>query len=870
MALSQMMQHYLQMKEKYKDCILFYRLGDFYEMFYEDAVETSKLLDLTLTGKDCGEKERAPMCGIPYHAAEGYLAKLVSFGKKVAICEQISDPKAAGRGLVERDVVRVVSAGTVIEEGFLDERANNYIACVYKTEETVALAWTDITTGEFLAEEFCGANAAMEAVEQLMKISAVEIICNEEMLLASKDVKEIRHGLLPAFSCYLPWAFNVKHGEKNLIEQFKTRSLAGYGIATNNAIISAAGALIEYLRETQKHALANITSIKTVNKEKYMELDTIAIRNLELLKNNAENKKYGSLLWLLDKTQTGMGARLLNRMILSPLKDVALIEERQNGVEELFNASVVRAGIAETLDSIGDLERLIGKISNHNFNPKNCVALGVALAALPSVKFQLTGFSSPILREIHDGILDMSELAQLLDNAIDKDAPAMMKDGGYIKAGFHKELDELRNMNKNAKEVIEQIAIRERERTGIKTLKTGYNRVFGYYIEISNSFKDQAPAEYIRKQTLTTGERYITEELKQFEEKVLSSGEKALKIEEQIYEGLMQILTEKIDDLQQIAEKLALLDCLVSLATVAKERKYVRPQMSQSGAPLNIVEGRHPVVEAISKERFIPNDTNLDNGENRCAVITGPNMAGKSTYMRQVALIVLMAHIGSFVPAKKAEIPITDRIFTRVGASDNLIFDQSTFMVEMTEVATILLRATQNSLLILDEVGRGTSTYDGLSIAWSVIEFLVGRIRAKTLFSTHYHELTELENTMEGIKNYRVTVRELNGSIVFLRKIVRGGTNKSFGIEVAGLAGVPEEVTKRAKSILKALEKNDLAAGKKQIEFEEERIEKGEQREQRALCEVEKILEETDVDTLSPLQALLLLSDLKGKIGSEN
>ena len=867
MALSQMMQHYLQMKEKYKDCILFYRLGDFYEMFFEDAVETSKLLDLTLTGRDCGEKERAPMCGIPYHAAEGYLAKLVSLGKKVAICEQVTDPKTAGRGLVEREVVRVVSAGTVIEEGFLDEKTNNYIACAYKAGEFVALAWTDITTGEFLAEEFCGENAPLEAVEQLMKISAVEIICNEEMLLASKSVKEIRHGLLPAFSCYLPWAFNVKHAEKNLIEQFKTRSLAGYGISSKENIISAAGALIEYLRETQKHALANITSIKTVNRESYMELDTIAIRNLELLKNNAENKKYGSLLWLLDKTKTGMGARLLNRLVLSPLKNVEQIEKRQNGVEELYNASVVRAGIAETLQSIGDLERLIGKISNRNFTPRNCVALGVALAALPAVKFQLTGFSSAILQEIHDGILDMHALAELLDAAIDKDAPALMKDGGYIKKGFHAELDELRDMNKNAKDVIEQIAVRERERTGIKTLKTGYNRVFGYYIEISNSFKDQAPAEYIRKQTLTTGERYITEELKEFEEKVLTSSEKALKIEEQIYGELMQILTEKIDDLQKIAEKLALLDCLVSLATVAKERRYVRPQMLEGGAPLHILEGRHPVVEAISKERFVPNDTDLDNGDNRCAVITGPNMAGKSTYMRQVALIALMAHIGSFVPAKKAEIPIIDRIFTRVGASDNLIFDQSTFMVEMTEVASILLRATKNSLLILDEVGRGTSTYDGLSIAWSVIEFLVERIRAKTLFSTHYHELTELENTMEGIKNYRVTVRELNGSIVFLRKIVRGGTNKSFGIEVAALAGVPQEVTKRAKSILKALEKNDLAAGKKELVFEDESVD---EKKDRPLCEVEKILLDTNVDTLSPLQALMLLSDLKEKIGSEN
>ena len=861
-----MMQHYIGMKEKYKDCVLFYRLGDFYEMFFEDAVEVSKLLDLTLTGKDCGLEERAPMCGIPYHAADGYVAKLVALGKKVAICEQISDPKQAGRGLVERDVVRIVSAGTVIEEDFLDEGRNNYIACAFKTDESVTLAWTDITTGEFLTEEFLGANAIEEAIGKLLNLSVAEIICNEDMLLASKGVKEVTHNLLPPFSCYVPWAFNVKHAEKNLLEQFNALSLAAYGIAAKENMIAASGALIEYLRESQKHALKNISSVKVVQRDKYMELDNIAVRNLELIKNNAENKKYGSLLWVLDKTKTGMGARLLNRMVLSPLKDLEEIAYRQNGVEELVNAAVVRVGLSETLKTIGDVERLAGKISNGNFNPKNCLALAGALNALPSVKFQLSGFSSAILRDIDENILDMKELADLLTAAIDEEASAMMKDGGYIRAGFHKELDELRNIKEINEKTIKEIEVRERERTGIKTLKTGFNRVFGYYIEVSNSFKDKVPPEYIRKQTLTTGERYITEELKMLEERVLTSGERALYIESQIYAEIMQILIDKIDDLQTIASALALLDCLVSFATVAKERRYVRPKVVESGNPLKITDGRHPVVEAISKERFVPNDTLLDNGENRCAIITGPNMAGKSTYMRQIALIVLMAQIGSFVPAKAAEIPLTDRIFTRVGASDNLIFDQSTFMVEMTEVASILLRATKDSLLVLDEVGRGTSTYDGLSIAWSVIEFLAEKIRAKTLFSTHYHELTELENTLDGVKNYKITVKELNGAVVFLRKIARGGANRSFGIEVAALAGVPKEVTVRAKSILKALEKNDLLGKKKKITDMEISVEE----EKRPLSEVEKILAETDINTLSPLQAFMLLGDLKDKIEAEN
>ncbi len=862
MALSQMMQHYLDVKEKYKDCVVFYRLGDFYEMFFDDAVRVSALLDLTLTGRDCGLAERAPMCGIPFHAADSYIAKLVALGERVAICEQMTDPKAS-KGLVEREVVRVVSAGTVIEEEMLKEGQNNYIACLFKAGESVAVAWTDITTGEFFAEEFQGANSVEDALGHLVNLSVAEVICNEDALLATKDKKEVKHGLLPAFSCYLPWAFNVKHAEKNLLEQFHALSLGAYGLSGKENMIAAAGALLEYLKETQKRSLSVISNIKILQKDGAMTLDSIAVRNLELIKNNADGREYGSLLWTLDKTKTAMGKRLLNRILLAPLQSVSEINYRQDGVEELVNASVVRVGLSELLREVKDVERISGKISNGNMFPKDCVALAKSLRVLPSVRFQLTGFTSKIVKDIEEGLPDVHEITELLSSAIVDNPPAFMKDGGYIREGFHPELDELRRLRGSGEQVLKEIEEREKERTGIKTLKIRNNRVFGYYIEVSNSFKDKVPEEYIRRQTLTTGERYITEELKRLEDKILSSEGKALEVEERIYKQILGVLTENIESFKKIAAALALLDCLVSFATVAKEYRYTRPQMTESGSPLQITEGRHPVVERISKERFVPNDTLLDNGENSCVIITGPNMAGKSTYMRQVALITVLAHIGSFVPAKQASIPVTDRIFTRVGASDNLIFDQSTFMVEMTEVAGILLNATKNSLLILDEVGRGTSTYDGLSIAWSVIEYLVQNIRAKTLFSTHYHELTELENSLAGVKNYKVTVKELNGIVVFLRKIARGGANRSFGIEVAALAGVPKEVTARAKSILKALEKNDIARGKVRVEPADD------EPQERQLTEVEKLIAEVDINTLSPMQAFLMLSDLKERLGEE-
>lgn len=852
-----MMRHYLEIKDQYKDCVVFYRLGDFYEMFFEDALEVSRLLDLTLTGRDCGLEERAPMCGIPYHAADNYIAKLVALGKKVAICEQLSDP-AASKGMVERDVIRVVSSGTLIEDALLHEKKNNYIVCAYKEGANCALAWTDITTGEFCAAAFGGEKGLGDLLEYMVKLSPAEVIVNEEFLLESKDSAAVRGGSLPAFSCYVPWAFGRNRAEKNLCEQLGTKTLEPFGIAEKPEAVSAAGALIEYLRETQKHALKNIDSLRFVNDEKTMMLDSAAIRNLELVKTLADGKRKGSLLWLLDDTKTAMGARLMHSLILNPLQSREDILYRLAGVEELFNATVIRIGIADTLKEIRDIERIAGKISNNNLTPRDCEGLGVSLAVIPNLKFQLSGFTSDVLREVGAGLGDFTALADLLKRAFIPNPPVNVKEGGYIAEGYSKELDELRDMHRNGAQRIADLEAREREETGIKNLKIKYNRVFGYGIEVTNSFKDKVPYHYQRRQTLANAERYVTDELKEIEERIMSSAEKSLATEVALFEQVKGILSENIGRLKRLASSVALLDCLVSFAAVSKERVYCKPVIVGAGGALVVKDGRHPVVEALSKERFVPNDIDLDGKETRTMVITGPNMAGKSTYMRQIALIVLMAHIGCFVPARTAQIPVIDRIFTRVGASDNLILDQSTFMVEMTEVASIIMNATPDSLLILDEVGRGTSTYDGLSIAWSVLEYLTERIRAKTLFATHYHELTELEGKIEGIKNYKVTVKEAAGTVIFLRKIMRGGANKSFGIEVAKLAGIPSAVTSRAKEILKKLEKNDIArTAIETVSAEGECLHES---------EAEKILRELDFDNLTPMQAFHILSDLAEKV----
>lgn len=858
MGLSPMMSHYLSVKERYKDCVIFYRLGDFYEMFFEDAVRVSEILGLTLTGRDCGLEERAPMCGVPYHAADNYIAKLVAHGEKVAICEQLEDP-ATAKGMVDRDVIRVVTAGTVIDDASLDEKENNYIASVYMDGKDIAVAWADITTGELSATDFSGAEALKNAISTLVNLHVREVICNDEMLFASKNCVEVTRGVLPKFSSYLAWTFGFSAAEKCLKEQLKAQSLDAFSINGKTNAICAIGALLQYLKETQMHSLSNIDNVKYVTQSGYMQLDTTAIRNLEIVKTLSEGKKYGSLLWLLDKTSTAMGARLLLNTIVKPLRDKAKIDYRLDGVTELFNATVVRVGIIELLKQIKDIERLTGKISNNVIMPVDCLALARSIQVIPNIVFRLSGFSSKVLNDVSHGLIDLSEIADYINAAItDEDTPTTLKEGGYIKPGFNAELDELRNIKKSSTDILLQIETRERDATGIKNLKIRYNRVFGYYIEVTKSFKDLVPTHYQRRQTLANAERFTTDELKELEEKILTSEERALKIEAALYEALKAKLLSEINAFKSISANIAKLDVLTSFAEVAKNNKYVRPQIVESGEPMIIKDGRHPVVEKISKEKFIPNDTYLDEDENRTMIITGPNMAGKSTYMRQNAIIAIMAHIGCYVPASSAQIPLIDRIFTRVGASDNLIFDQSTFMIEMIEVASILQNATKDSLLILDEVGRGTSTYDGLSIAWAVIEHITQKIGAKTLFATHYHELLELEEKLSGIKNYKISVKEYGGKIIFTRKIMRGGANRSFGIEVASLAGVPQCVTSRAKSILKAIESGE-ATFNNSCDGEEVVAEV-------KTSEVESIIKGLDLNNLSPMQALMILSDLKEKV----
>jgi len=858
MALSPMMRHYFQVKEKYQDCIIFYRLGDFYEMFFDDAVKASAILDLTLTGRDCGLEERAPMCGVPHHAADIYISKLVAQGQKVAICEQLTE--ATGKGMVERDVVKIVTAGTVINDELIDDKSNNFISSVYIEKDVVAISWADITTGEFYTRSFTGAEKFSELQNVLTKISPAEIIANNNAVELFVDAPLIKFGVLPKFNGYVESAFSEITARKRLEEQFNVLSFDSFGLKDGDGTINASGALISYLKETQKHALININSITLENPKEFMMLDSTAIRNLELVKTLRDGKRYGSLLWLIDKTRTSMGARRLQSWVLSPLGDKEKIEYRLKGVESFYSSTVIRQSLTDLLGCVRDIGRISGKISNNNLTPKDCVALRKSLEVLPSVKCQLAGLDSKFCSDIIYKLGDFSEIVNLLNASIDEDtAQNNLKDGGFIKKGFNSELDELRELGENGKKFIVEMENREREKTKIRNLRISYNRVFGYYIEVTNSFKELVPYEYQRRQTLANAERYITEELKELEYKILSAEEKFAKLESQIFNEIKGVLTNNIALLKECADAIADLDALLSLATVARENSFVKPTILSSYERLNIVGGRHPVVEAISKERFVANDTLMDNNENRTLIITGPNMAGKSTYMRQVALISLLAHIGSFVPAKEAEIPVVDRIFTRIGASDSLISDQSTFMVEMSEMANIIANATDKSLLILDEIGRGTSTYDGLSIAWAIVEYLNNKVHAKTLFATHYHELTELEGKLEGIKNYKVTVKEMQGGIVFMRKIMRGSANRSFGIEVAQLAGVNKEVTARAKSILKELENNDINNSSRKIAINEE-VNIPE------LSEVERIIKDLDVNTLSPMNAFNILIDLSEKL----
>ncbi len=866
MALSPMMRHHQAVKEEYPDCIVFYRLGDFYEMFFDDAVTASAILDLTLTGRDCGLEERAPMCGVPYHAAEGYIAKLVQAGKKVAVCEQLSDP-ATTKGMVERGVVRVVSAGTLTDDTQLNEKENNFISMVFGDEKGIGLAWADITTGEFFVTEFYGEEKIYDLIDRLTRLNPAEVFANYQICNAVADLPAVKHHVLPNFQTYRDAQFAISKAEAKLKKQFEVLSLFGMIPEGRNYAVQAAGALVFLLEETQKRELKNIREVHFEDKGDGLVLDYNAIRNLELVQTMRDGKRYGSVLWLLDKTKTGMGARKLASWLTKPLNDVADIEHRQSGVEELTKSTLMRQGMAELLSSVKDLSRLSGRVANNNISPRDALALGKSLSVLPSLKFQLATMQSPAMAQISANLCDLGDVERLLLSAINpENTPTVVSGGGFIADGFSAELDELKNVSKNGKTLLDELERHEREKTGIKNLKIAYNRVFGYYLEVTNSYKELVPYYYQRKQTTVNAERYITEDLKILEDKILSAQEKSVTLEIALFEEIKRNLLEKLPDINRVSDALATLDCLLSLATVAKENRYVKPEILPQGEELSIIGGRHPVVEAVSKDPFIANDTYLNADTDRTMIITGPNMAGKSTYMRQVALIAILAHMGSFVPAKVAKIPILDKIYTRVGASDNLILDQSTFMVEMSEVAAILRGSTQNSLLILDEVGRGTSTYDGLSIAWAVVEHITKFVRARTLFATHYHELTEIEGALDGVKNYKITVKEMNQTVVFLRKIARGGANKSFGVEVASLAGVPEEVTKRAKEILKSLEK-------KKLKVEDAPAVSYEQEETFGISSVEQdvlnALADTDPSLLTPLQALTFLDSLVNKLKSE-
>ena len=863
MKYSPMMENYLLLKEKYKDCIIFYRLGDFYEMFFEDAERASKMLDLTLTGRDCGSGQRAPMCGVPYHAADIYISKLVSFGEKVAICEQVEG--TTENGVMNREIVRIVTAGTITNNELIDDKNNNFLLSVYLNKNNCAISWVDITTGEFFTKNFT-VDIYNALFNDLVKISPAEIIGNEEAVKILNDSPLVKQGIIPKVSYFVESEFNLESAKRVLEKHFKVATISSLNLDDFSDSVRTSGALISYLIETQKNALVNINEIRVESDAETLMMDLNTVRNLELIKTIRDGKRYGSLLWLLDKTKTSMGARKLQKWILSPLNSIDGINYRLDGVEAFFSNTLIRHSISSLLSEVRDIGRITGKISNGNVMPKDCISLKYSLETLPNIKFQLSGITSDIVFDIYSSIGDFFELTKLLSDAICDDDVFDKNNPKYIKSGFNKELDDLRHLFKNGRSAISALEAREREKTGIKNLKISYNRVFGYYIEVTNSFKDKIPYDYIRRQTLANAERFITEELKILEEEILNAEDKAFRLELELYERIKGVLSQNVEKLQKVSDAIATLDVLISLATVARDENYVKPTILKEGNPLKIIDGRHPVVQKTSKQRFVPNDTLLDQEENKTMIITGPNMAGKSTYMRQVALITLMAHVGSYVPATSAEIPITDKIFTRIGASDSLISDRSTYMVEMSETADIINNATKNSIVILDEIGRGTSTFDGLSIAWAVVEYINKKIGAKTLFATHYHELTELEGVLPGVKNYKVTVRESLGEIVFLRKIMRGGANKSFGIEVATLAGVKKEVTDRAKELLKRIEKSDAHKTKLNLSRKEEAVEP----EVVQYSEVERIILDVDLNNTSPMQAFNVLSDLQEKLRGNN
>ncbi len=863
--LSPMMKHYFAMKDQYPDCIMLFRLGDFYEMFFDDAVTASRVLDLTLTGRDCGLEERAPMCGVPYHAVDNYIRRLIEAGYRVAICEQLSDP-ALSKGLVDRDVVRVISSGTVMEEDILDERASNYLASIFTKDGAFGIAWADISTGEFNVYEFEGDNYLDRLSDILGAISPSEVICNADFTgkyggMGYFKATELRP------HCYQDFAYARATAEKKILAAFSIASIEAFECADKPYAVSAAGGLLEYLNQTQKRTLAQLTKITYLRDKSFMTLDGATRRNLELTARARDGKRQGSLLSVLDRTCTAMGARLIKRYIEQPLQDPAKINKRLDAVEELVGDRVVRERLVDDLKGARDIERLSARLAFGSASPRDLLSIFDTLTILPSIKEALKGAKCALLKELNRSIQPLDGLKKLLDGAFDRDKISNFRGGNYIADGYNPQLDELRGIRDHAQNWLDSLEEKEREETGIRTLKIGYNKVFGYYIEVSKSFIDKVPYRYQRKQTLVGGERYITEELKAIEEKILSAQSDSLALEEKIFTELKLRACENLPALRSTAQALAALDVLLSFASVSVSQRYVKPRIGAKIKATDIRDGRHPVVETLlAKGDYVSNDTLLDGAENRTMIITGPNMAGKSTYMRQVALIVLMAHIGCFVPASSADIALTDRIFTRIGASDDLSGGQSTFMVEMIEVATILNYATSDSLLILDEIGRGTSTFDGLSIAWAVLEYITKTIRAKTLFATHFHELTQLED-LEGVKNYRVLVSEQNGNIVFLHKIARGGASQSFGIEVASLAGVLKPVIEHAGRIMAGLEEESKRHDTNEMLLEAGR---GNVTKQVSMfgseSKIEAQIKDINLDNITPIQALTVLSDLKKQL----
>ncbi len=873
--LSPMMQKYMETKEEYKDCILFYRLGDFYEMFFDDALTASKELELTLTGKNCGLPERAPMCGVPHHSAQIYINKLVQKGYKVAVCEQVEDPREA-KGLVKREVTRIATPGTNIDMETLNEGTNNYIMCIYYSEDVYALAVSDITTGIFLTT---WVKDERRLTDEIYKFTPSEIVCNEAFTVSGFDFEDLKFHIQTVVFPLEPYFFDDSLCSEALKKQFGLMDLTGLGISDQSGCIVSSGALIQYLSKAQKSGIDQIRTVKFYSVSDYMILDSATRRNLELTETLLNGTKKGSLLFVLDKTKTAMGARMLRSFLEQPLTDKNEINQRLDAVSAFREDLILREELREYLAPIYDLERLMGKINYRSANPRDLIAFASSVRMLPYIKDLLSQSSVSAVKKLGEALDPLSDLCEMIDTSISEDCPLTIKEGGIIKTGYSDKVDELRSAKTDGKKWLAQLEATDRDRTGIKNLRIKYNRVFGYYFEVTNSFLELVPDDYIRKQTLANAERYTTEKLKELEDTILNAEDKLFSLEYDLFTQIREDLSKEVDRILESAHIIALADAYASLGYVACANNYVRPKINTKGV-IDIKDGRHPVVELLTKdEMFIPNDTYLDNKDKRISVITGPNMAGKSTYMRQVALICLMAQIGSYVPAREADLCIVDRIFTRVGASDDLASGRSTFMVEMTEVANILRNATPRSLLILDEIGRGTSTFDGLSIAWAVVEYISNTklLGAKTLFATHYHELTELEGKIDGVNNYCIAVKEQRDTIVFLRKIVKGGADRSYGIAVAKLAGLPESVINRANELVSQLSENDISASVRSIAGEGPKkniLEKADDvdRGQMSLFDtvsdqdVIKELTELDCNNMTPVEALNALCALQGKL----